>query len=370
MKIDIKNLLGSIKALNTPGLRMGFPDDPTLVEIADPSRLSASLDDALRAFRDLRGGLDYLVNAEVNAYRRVVSVRFVQRGDTWDRNGQVEPTLEPSFRILRDAIENCDGELHYWGGNNYFDLSLPFHGPIRDPFPDVNHLPWDDRYRHELDCATWESLRSRVFRFSNLAESFATRCVELGLSNVLIPSVGLCIHPWLFADQGLSVVATDGAASALAALSEPDRWPRLYSPSAFERWDIAESAAFATQGNLDHFERMPDLENPRVRESLRQRIRFVVNDWANLDLGNGSVDAVFATNALPRESAVERLQVLREWVRVVRRGGLVFIAQHNLFNPDVEAVLRDAGWIETNIMRGERSNQPGATAFQIQYSSG
>jgi SAM-dependent methyltransferase len=209
-----------------------------------------------------------------------------------------------------------------------------------------------------------------VFRFSNLAESFAARCVALGLSRVLIPSVGLCVHPWLFANHGLSAVATDAAASSLAALSEPERWPRLYSRAAFERWDIAESASFATQGNPDHFERMPDLEDQRVRESLRQRISFAVNDWADLHLRAGGVDAIFATNALPRESSVEQLHVLKEWVRVVRPGGLVFIAQHNFFDADVEPVLRDAGWVNTNVLGGERPNQPGATGFQIHYSSG
>jgi SAM-dependent methyltransferase len=370
LKIDIKDLLGSVRAIRTSGARIGFPDDPTPVEIADPSRLSASLDDALRSFRDLRGGADYLVSAEVNTYHRAVWIRFVQRGPSQDRNGEVEPVLERSFRVLRAAVGKSRGELHYWGGNNYFDVSLPFRGPVRESFPEIKHLPGDDRYRYQLDRATWESLRGMVFRFSNLAESFAARCVALGLSRVLIPSVGLCVHPWLFANHGLSAVATDAAASSLAALSEPERWPRLYSRAAFERWDIAESASFATQGNPDHFERMPDLEDQRVRESLRQRISFAVNDWADLHLRAGGVDAIFATNALPRESSVEQLQVLKEWVRVVRPGGLVFIAQHNFFDADVEPVLRDAGWVNTNVLGGERPNQPGATGFQIHYSSG
>jgi hypothetical protein len=299
-----------------------------------------------------------------------VWVRFVQRGPCQDRNSQVEPTLEPSFRPLRAAVGKSRGELHYWGGNNYFDVSLPFRGPMREDFPEVEHLPWDERYHYLLDRATWGSIRHMVFRFSSLAEYFAARCVEFGLLRVFIPSVGLCVHPWLFADRGVSVVTTDAAGSALAALSEPDRWPRLYSRAAFERWDIAESASYATQGNPDYFTRMPDLENRAVGESLRQRITFAQGDWADLPLAGGSVDAIFATNALPRESSAEQLRVLREWVRVVRPGGLVFIAQHNFFDSDVEPVLRGAGWVEANVLGGERPDQPGATGFQIRYSSG
>jgi hypothetical protein len=370
LKIDIKDLLGSVQAIRSAGVRIGLPDDPTPVDINDPQRFSACLDNALRAFRDLRGGADYLVSAEVNTHHQAVWVRFVQRGPCRDHNGQVEPVLEPAFQALRAEVARSHGDLHYWGGNNYFDVSLPFRGPVREAFPEVKHLPWDERYRYLLERATWGSLRGMVFRFSNLAESFAARCVEFRLSRVLVPSVGLCVHPWLFADHGLSVVATDAAGSALAALSEPDRWPRLCSRAAFERWDIAESASYATQGNPDHFDRMPDLEDREVRESLRQRITFALSDWADLPLGGGSVDAIFATNALPRESSAEQLRVLKEWVRVVRPGGIVLIAQHNFFGSDVEPVLRSAGWVEANILGGERPAESGATGFQIRYSSG
>ncbi len=260
--------------------------------------------------------------------------------------------------------------LNYWGGNNYFDVSLPFHGPVRESFPEVDHLPWDERYRRLLERATWESLRGRVFRFSNLATAFATRCVEFGLSRTLIPSVGLCVHPWLFADHGLSVVTTEIAQSALAVLSEPNRWPRLYSLAAFERWDIAESASYATQGNPNHFARMPDLDDEGVRELLRRRITFAHRDWADLPLADRSVDALFATNALPRESSAEQFRVLQEWIRVVRPGGVVFFAQHNFYDSDVEAILSNAGWVQSDILGGERPVQFGEIGFQIRYSSG
>jgi hypothetical protein len=374
LKIDVKDLLCSVPGLQTPGTRIGWPDDPTPVDIDDPRSFVTCLDNALRAFRDLRGGENYLVSAEVNAYHRCVGVRFVQRGEwekKWeDRIGQVEPALEAVFLDLYAVAAKSGGAFSYWGGTNFLDLSFPFQGPVREEFPEVKHLPWDEQYRQLLRRATWGSLRRMVFRFSNLAESYAARCVEFGVCSVLIPSVGLCVHPWLFADHDLSVIATDAAGSALSVLSEPDRWPRLYSQSAFERWDVAQSASYATQGNPDHFSRMPDLEDRAVRESLRQRITFALGDWADLPLGGGSVDAIFATNALPRESPAEQLRVLREWVRVVRPGGLVFIAQHNFFDSNVEPVLRGAGWAEANILGGARPAQSGATGFQIRYSSG
>jgi SAM-dependent methyltransferase len=369
LTIDIKDLLGSIQAIRTPSARIGIPDDSTLVDIADPQRLFCCLDEALCAFRDLRGGADYLVSAEVNTYNRAVWIRFVQAGPCQNR-GQVEPALDPSFHALRAAIGTSRGKLDYWGGNNYFDISLPFRGPMRESFPEVKHLPWNERYRNLLDRATWESLRGMVFRFSNLAETFAARCGECGASRILIPSVGLCVHPWLFADHGLSVVATDAARTALDVLAEPERWPRLYSRAAFERWDIAESARFATQGNPDHFEWMPDLGDRAVRESLGQRVTFFPSDWGDLPLEARSVDAIFATNALPRESSAERLQVLNEWARVIRPGGLAFIAQHNFVESDVESILFAAGWIEADILGSGRPAQSCVTRFQMYHSSG
>ncbi len=370
MQIDVKSLIGSLPALQAPGTRIGWPDDPTPVNVFSPQRFAAALDAALAAFRDLRPGPAYLVDVGVNSYHRSVGMRFVLPGPCVDRNGQVELPLKPAFPSLRDAARRNGGDLHYWGGNNYFDVSLPFCGPIRQAFPKVEHLPWDERYRRQLEQGTWESLREKVFRFSNLAELFASRCIEGHLSQVLIPSVGLCVHPWLFAEHGLSVIATDIAPSALEALADPARWPRIYSRAAHERWDITEFASYASQGNPDHFTRMPALDDQGARKSLRQRIGFLVADWANLPLANASVDALFATNALPRESAAEQRRVLQEWVRVVRSGGLVLIAQHNFFDSEVASVLLAAGWVEANILAGEQPIQSGTTAFQIRYSSG
>lgn len=370
MKIDIDNLLGPVRMLRSPGTRIGWPDDPAPVRVAAPRGFAAKLDAALSAFRDSRRGGSYLVSAEVNTYHREVWIRFVQPGPCVDRGGLVEPALEPAFQSLRAATAQNGGGLHYWGGNNYFDVSLPFRGPMREEFPEVAHLPWDERYRELLGRATGASLRGMVYRFSNLAEAMAGRCARLLVSRVLIPSVGLCVHPWLFADHGLDVIATDAAASALAVLSEPFRHPELFSRAAFERWDIAQSASYASQGNPEQFARMPDLQNRAVRMSLGRRITFELADRTHLPLEDGSIDAIFATNALPRDSALERRRVLEEWGRAVRAGGIVFIAQHNFSGSDVEPIMRDAGWVEADILGGERPARSGATAFQIRYSSG
>lgn len=150
MRIDVKDLLSSVQAIQLKGTRIGWPDDPTPVSITDPQRFASHLDAALTAFHDLRGGTPYVVNAEVNSYHRSVWTRFVQRGPCLDRNGQIEPILEPAFESLRSTAMKDGGDLHYWGGNNYFDVSLPFRGPVREEFPEVNHLPWDERYRQLL----------------------------------------------------------------------------------------------------------------------------------------------------------------------------------------------------------------------------
>lgn len=368
MKIDLEDLLAAVPTLRSPGTRIGLPDDPTPVTIPDPARFAAVLDDALRAFRDLRGGAAYLVSAELNSHHRTVGVRFVLSTGGEVASGQVEPSLEPSFRALQAVAAECGGSFGYWGGNNFLDVSLPFRGPIREDFPAVDHLPWDGRYRELLARSAWGTLRDRVFRFAGLAVSFAARGVKSGAARVLIPSVGLCVHPWLFADRGLTVVATDVAPTALAALSEPAGWPRLYSRAAFERWDVAQSALYASQGNPDRFASMPTLEDPGVRRTLQRRITFATADWTELPLKRGSVDAIFATNALPRDSAAEQLGVLREWGRVVRPGGLVLIAQHNFFGSGVESILSGLGWVEADILGGGAA--PGATAYQIRYSSG
>ncbi len=370
LEIDVRDLLDSLRNIQLPGTRIGWPDDPTSVAISDPSRFVGDLDAALDAFRELRPDSHYLLDADLNSYHSALCIRFVRPGRSLDRNGKMEPGLEQSFQSLQATMAREGGNLNYWGGNNYFDLSLPFRGPIRESSPKVDGMAWDARYRTRLERAAWSSLRDEVFRSAALAESIADRLVEHGMRRVLIPSVGWCVHPWLFADRGLSVVATDVAGVALATVSEPHRWPRLYSRAAQARWDIAESASYASQGNPDRFDRMPDLEDQAIRDALRRRITFARADWARLPLERGSANAVFATNALPRESADEQVAVLKEWVRVVAPGGLAFILQHNFGESRVDEFLRMAGWIGVDILRGERPGGTGVTGFTTYYTSG
>src|SRR5262245_40418284 len=134
MKIDLRDLLGLVPAMNVPASRVGWPDGPTMVEVGDPDRFSASLDAAMRAFRELRPGTQTLVRADVHGYRNEVWIRVLQNGPFSDRNGQVEASLSRSFGSLRAAAERNGGGLHYWGGNNYLDVSLPCPGSDREEF--------------------------------------------------------------------------------------------------------------------------------------------------------------------------------------------------------------------------------------------
>ncbi len=155
-------------------------------------------------------------------------------------------------------------------------------------------------------------------------------------------------------------------------------WIRFVQPGpntdrgrfAFERWDIAQCGIFASQSNPHSFTVMPDLDDAKVASALHQRITFALSDWTDLPVEDGGVDAIFATNALPRDSAVEQVKVLNEWIRAVRPGGMAFIAQHNFPDIHYKSVLGDAGWFETNISCGKRPAESKTTAYQVLCSSG
>jgi hypothetical protein len=372
MRIDVRDLLHSVPGIRAPGTRVGLPDGPTVVEVAHPDRFAASLDAAMRAFRELRPGTQTLVSADVNSYRKEVWIRVLQNGRSdRDRNGGVEESLAPSLDSLRAVAERSRGGVHYWGGNNYLDVSLPYPNPDREDFLEVKQLSWNERYRVQLERESWESLQHMVFRFSNLAATLADLCLARGMATVLVPSVGICVHPWLFASRGLTVTATDVAGTALAALSEPGCHPNLYSSAAYERWDTSTCASFAMIPHPDHFDGMPALEDDCVREALRHRIAFVVADWARLPVPAGTIDLVFATNAIPRDSGAERVAVLEEWVRVLRPGGVAYIAQHHAGGDwGVESFFRERGFVEGDFFGGEQPHEGVRGGFQIRYSSG
>jgi SAM-dependent methyltransferase len=372
MRMDIRRLLEATPAVRAEGTRVGLPDGDTPVDIAQPADFAARLDALMRDFRELRLGTQTLVSADVNDYRREVWIRLLQNGPhRRERNGQVETSLGPSLAALRAVVVRDGGEVHYWGGNNYLDVSLPYPTCDRECLLDVDHLPWDERHRVLLERESWGDLRDRVFRWSRRAVSLADRCLSRGVRDVLVPSVGLCVHPWLFASRGLTVTATDAAATALAALSAPDLHPNLYSTGAYERWDTAACASYAMIPQPDHFGGMPALEDAGTRDALRQRITFAVADWARLPVPSGSIDLVFAANALPRDSEEQRAAVLREWDRVLRPGGFAFIAQHHAADDwAIEAFFRDHGYVQARFLADEQVPAGARGAFETYYTSG
>lgn len=370
VNVELSDLLSFSRPPSAASVRISLPDDPMTVQLADVSRFKSYLEEALSAFGLFNGNSALLVCASINSYHRSLCIRFVQGTSRIGGNGEWETGLRPAFSKLRDETRRNGGDFHHWGGNNYFDVSLQFSGPMRLCSPKVDHLPWNERYLKLLEVGSWDSLRDRVFRFGKYAELFASQCVSFGKSKVFIPSTGLCVHPWQFALQGLQVIATDAATAALDVVSQPLLWPRLYSRMAFERWDAENCSTSASQGNFDHFEKMPDLQCKEVSERLRKQISFAVADWSDLPLTSGCVDAIFATNALPRDSSDNRNKVLREWTRVMAPGGLAFIAQHNFFEPEAYSILQDAGWKHVNIMQGERPSGSDTVRFQISHSSG
>lgn len=356
-----------------PGCGSDGPTTRTPVTVPSPDQFRDALGTALIHFQRVRKG-DLLANVEPRVRERgyVVCARFVLDTTRSERGGQLEDELKTPFDALREQLAGVGGELHYWGGNNYFDIQLPAQpppGPPREYAPATAHLEWDERYRHLLEAASWDYLRDTVYRFADLAELFADRCVEHGVSSVLIPSVGLCVHPWLFADRSFAVTATDISDTALAVVCYPEGWPRLLSRDAYERWDLENCDMYASFRQPHRFARMPDLGSPEVCQLLRGRITFVRSDWTAVPMPGGGVDAIFATNALPRDSDELRTRVLAEWARVVRPGGLVFLAQHNTPDWSIEAYFQGHGWEVANILGGPPVSA-GATRFQVWYSSG
>jgi hypothetical protein len=67
----------------------------------------------------------------------------------------------------------------------------------------------------------------------------------------------------------------------------------------------------------------------------------------------------------PALQSTNRVKVLWEWQRVVRPGGAVFIAQHNFIDAELESILRNSGWTQTDLLRGVRPDSADATGFQI-----
>jgi len=374
--ISVRELLGETLDA-TPGVRVGWPDEDAVVFVRSPTAFVAAFREHLAVFRGHWDGSETLVDADINTFRRCVDIRVKQlareRSLAGDRTGAVEEALAASLGRLDAEVRSGGGKTYYWGGNNYFgtELALRRGQTFRADFPEIDCDDWDEHYRLTLARTSWSRLRGNALRFCNHASRVAEACKAKGVGTVLIPSVGLCAHPWIFADAGLRVVATDISSAALDAVAHPERLPGVYGATAQVRWDIHQTAAYGGVANPHRFPQMAAIEKPEVARSLAHRISFARADWTSLPLENGCADVVFATNALPRDDTELVERVLLEWERVLVPSGHVFLAMHNAYDiPNVVAGFLDGrGWRAVASPAGE-AGACGGRSYCAYYSSG
>lgn len=359
--LTAQDLLGKILE-EFPDLRVGWPDESVRLRLRDVEELRTSFRAVLADFRKLWKGASTFADIDVAPEYRRLDVRVARTGtrlaDLGIREEEVRSILDGWIAPLSQSCTRNGGSAHRGWTGSYFGMNLPVQsigeGSHRLDFPDLPQERWEARYRAKLLRTTWSSLRSEVFRFCDLASAIASWCVASRATSVLIPSVGICVHPWVFAEHGLSVIATDIATTALDTVRHPERLSQVYGLTAKRRWEISENAAYG--GEFPHgFDSMPEIDRAHVADRLRERITFVEADWVALPLPEKSIDVVFATNALPRENADLRRRALEEWARVIRPGGLVFSAMHNAFDRDTEALFESRGWHRIDALGGETS---------------
>jgi SAM-dependent methyltransferase len=373
--ISARELLGPFFNEN-PDIRVGWPDDEVALEVKGPDALRAELATVLARFRTVWPSMPLFADIKVNTVRQTLYLRLgaARPPMPWPELDALEASaraaLEEWVVPLSRCAEQNGGGAH--GGGGFVSLELPLPAEVaanaRRDFPSLPDEDWDECYRVKLARMSWHSLRDEVYRFCDLATQIARWTAEQGYSSVLIPSVGLCVHPWLFAHHSLSVIATDISPTALDAVAHPERLPRMYGTAAKERWEVSEAAMWFGGRNPHSFEPMPDLERAETAGALRPRIRFVEADGAALPVGDASVDVLFATNALPREDFDLFERVVREWARVVRPGGFVFSAMHNGMQCDLERFSERLGWRPVDALKGEPAGE--ATGFQQSFSGG
>lgn len=357
-------------------LAVGWPDEPAYLRIRTPSRLANAFARVLADFKAHWRAREYIADLSLNTSRNSLDVRVARCSDgapeTETRKAQADhrEAVERFLRPLERLARRSRGETYSGCAGTYFGLLLPLLvAPSREDFPTLPDDSWDAHHREGLARKSWEFLRHEAYRFSNLATAIAAWSHAHGKRSVLVPSVGICVHPWLFANAGLDVTATDVSATAIAAVSAPEVRPLLYGLAAKKRWRISE---IATYGGVEHsgFDSMPRLESKSVREVLRDNVRFLEADWTELPLADSSIDVIFSTNALPRnDDPTKRQAVFGEWSRVLRPGGHVFIAMHNGFWPDIGEHFKSLGWRRLDALTGE-SPTDGQSSWQEHYSSG
>jgi SAM-dependent methyltransferase len=88
---------------------------------------------------------------------------------------------------------------------------------------------------------------------------------------------------------------------------------------------------------------------PEVVDTARERYpsaQFLVYDGRTLPFDDGSFDVAFAVCVLHHVEAAQRPSLVREMARVVRRDGLVFVAEHNPWNPLTRLVVQRCAFDE------------------------
>jgi len=144
------------------------------------------------------------------------------------------------------------------------------------------------------------------------------------------------------------------AESALAALAEPNRWPGC-TRGRVRAMDIAESASFATQGNPDHFERMPTWRT-RASGSRSAAYPFRVNDWRIYICGMGA--SMQFRHQRPAAGVIRRATSgTQRVVRVVRQAGWCH-RPAQLLRFGCRAGRAGPGLGQDERLGGERPNQP------------
>lgn len=355
-----------------PEMVVGWPDDEVVVDVTDPDALGRGLTAGIDALRSFWTGVPLFADVDVYTPARRLDVRIVrvQPPDADERAEAGRAVLEPALALLAETARASGGDaVHGWSAG-FFHLWLPVRssGPEiaeRESFPALAGSTIDARHAEALARTSWTGLRAAAYRFCDLATA-TLEATRGRATRVLVPSVGICVHPWLFADRGMSVVATDVSPAALEALRYPERRPRLYGGAAKKRWGISRRSLHGGAAP-EHFRGMPELERPEVLDALRPRVTLLEADWAALPLADASVDLIFATNALPRGEPALLARVVTEWARVVRPDGVVLSAMHRA-GESVREVLEARGFRAIDLLGGEPIGSGGV--FQEWHTSG
>ncbi|MHC5080577.1 MAG: hypothetical protein ACYTHN_16325 [Planctomycetota bacterium] len=390
-RVELGKLMKDAVA-DLPGVRAAWPEEPQWIALRKREELTEVFRDVVRRFQSVDTVSEVLVSAGIHGvleHPLSVSIRGVEPS-------KKDPGLEPDSRDLSPGVSVAlktlgrivraeGGEYSHSGG---LTCSIHFHRARLSAKPTRFVLlpkpkDWEERYRLQLDLLCWSMLRSGVFRFAHEAERVADWASVRRLKSVFCPAVGLCIDPWLFAHLGFHVWACDTAPIAIEVLSRPDLHPQIYGSEAREQWDVDKASSYAGGVNPDAFETMLFLEEKEFVEERGERITFNTEDRRGDFIDVGSIDVIFACNALPREEVSEATRpalvaLLESWVRCLNPEGLLFIHVHNAYDVWSEAreYLLTRGLRETSVLPHpgadlkDGSGKGTSPHFQIIGSSG